>query len=88
MRIASWLKMASLAVVFAAPLGSAALAGDHSGDQWRDDGDGRKVTTAYAQPAPALVRLEQRVYRADIAHQTHQAMSAEHVARLAQSDLG
>ena len=88
MRIASWVKVASLAVALAAPLGSVAFAGDHSGNQWRDDGDGRQVATTYAQPAPALVRLERRVYRADSAHQTRQAMSAEHMARLQASDLG
>ena len=88
MRIASFVKVASLAVALAAPLGSVAFAGDHSGDQWRDDGDGRQVATTYEQPAPRLVRLERRVERADSAHQTKQAMSVEHTARLEAADLG
>ena len=87
MRIASWLKVASLALALSAPLGAVAFAGDHANDIWRDNGDNHRVTTNYVQPAPALVRLERHVYRADLARQTHQAMSAEHIARLQASDL-
>ena len=86
MRIASLVKVASLAVAISASLGSVAFA--HANDIWRDNGDLHKVTTTYYQPDPALVRLERRVERADMAHQTRQALSAEHVARLQASDLG
>ena len=65
MRTKSLLKIASLALVLAAPLSSIANAGDHSGDQWRSDDDNRHVATAYAEPNPALVQLEQHVYMAD-----------------------
>jgi len=67
MRTMSFLKIASLALVLAAPLASIANAGDHSGDQWRSDDDNRHVVTAYAEPNPALVQLEARVYQTDVA---------------------
>src|SRR5579864_3609682 len=67
MRTKSLLKIASLALVLAAPLAAIANAGDHSGDQWRSDDDGRQVATAYAQPNPALVQLEARTYQDDVA---------------------
>jgi len=88
MRTFALLKVASLALVLAAPLGSVAFAGDHSGDQWRDDGDGRQVATTYAQSSPALVRLEQRVYRADSAHQVKQAASVNQTNHEERSDIG
>jgi hypothetical protein len=88
MRTFSLLKVASLALVLAAPLGSVAFAGDHSGDQWRDDGDGRQVATTYAQSSPALVRLEQRVYRADTGHQVSQAETLNGINHQERSDLG
>jgi len=87
MRTVSFLKVASLALVLAAPLGSVAFAGDHAGDQWRDDGDGRQVATTYAQSSPALARLEQRVYRADT-RQVSEAASLNGINHEERSDLG
>ena len=86
MRIASCLKVGFLAVAISAPLGSVAFA--HANDIWRDNGDLHRVTTTYYQPAPALVRLERQVYRADNAREAHQVASANTDARLAKSDLG
>jgi len=81
MRTASFAKVAALTLALAAPLGGVALAGDHSGDQWHSDDDGRKVATTYAPAAPALVRLEQR-YRADMQQAAPQTASSAQVERL------
>jgi hypothetical protein len=67
----SLMRIATLALVLAAPLATIANAGDHSGNQWRDDNDNSRVTTVYAQPNPALVQMELNVYRADLARQSH-----------------
>jgi hypothetical protein len=88
MRSASFVKVAVLAMALAAPLGGVAFAGDHSGDQWRSDDDGRKVATTYAQAAPALVRMEQHVYRADTQQAAPQTASSAQIERLSRADLG
>ena len=69
MRTTSFLSIAALALVLAAPLATVAYAGDHAGDQWRTDGDNRQVTTSYAQADPGLVQLEAKVYQQDQARQ-------------------
>jgi len=69
MQTLSLLRIATLALVLAAPLATIANAGDHAGNQWRDDNDDSRVATVYAQPNPALVQMELNVYRADLARQ-------------------
>ena len=69
MRTTSLLSIAALAFVLAAPLATVAFAGDHSGDQWRDDDSGRRVTTSYYAANPGLVQLEAKVYQQDQARQ-------------------
>ena len=75
MRTKSFLKIASLALVLAAPLGSVANAGDHASDQWRSDDDGRQIATSYYRADPALVQLEQRTYLADLARTAQRTAS-------------
>lgn len=75
MRTTSLLKVTSLALVLAAPLASIANAGDHSGDQWRSDDDGRQLATSYYRADPALVQLEQRTYLADLARTAQRTAS-------------
>ena len=65
MRTTFLLRSAALALVLAAPLATVANAGDHSGNQWRDDDDNRRVATVYEHANPALVQMELDVYRAD-----------------------
>jgi hypothetical protein len=69
MQTLSLLRIATLALVLAAPLATIANAGDHAGNQWRDDNDNSRVSTSYVQPNPALVQMELNVYRADLARQ-------------------
>jgi hypothetical protein len=66
MRTTSLLSIATLALVLAAPLASVALAGDHSGNQWREDNDNSRVSTSYVQANPALVQMETRAYQNDL----------------------
>ena len=61
----NFLRSAALALVLVAPLATIAKAGDHSGNQWRDDDDNRRVATVYEHANPALVQMELDVYRAD-----------------------
>ena len=69
MRTTSLLSIAALSLVLAAPLATVAFAGDHAGDQWRDDDSGRRVTTSYYAADPALLQLEAKVYQQDQARQ-------------------
>lgn len=69
MRTTSLLRIASLALVLAAPLATIANAGDHAGNQWRNDNDNSRVSTSYVQSNPALVQMELNVYRADLDRQ-------------------
>jgi hypothetical protein len=52
MRTTSLLSIAALALVLAAPLASIATAGDHAGNQWREDNDNSQVSTTYVPAGP------------------------------------
>jgi hypothetical protein len=52
MRTTPSLSIAALALVLAAPLASVANAGDHAGNQWREDNDNSQVSTTYVQAGP------------------------------------
>ena len=79
MRTTSLLSIGTLAFLLAAPLASVANAGDHSGNQWRDDNDNSRVITTYVQADLALVQMETKVYQDDL-HRQQQAQVAAPVA--------
>jgi hypothetical protein len=83
MRTTSLLSIATLALVLAAPLASVAIAGDHAGNQWREDNDNSRVTTSYVQANPALIQMETRAYQIDLNRQ--QLAQAPAVAPVANS---
>jgi hypothetical protein len=83
MRTTSLLSIATLALVLAAPLASVAIAGDHAGNQWREDNDNSRVTTSYVQANPALIQMETRAYQNDLNRQ--QLAQASAVAPVANS---
>jgi hypothetical protein len=87
MRTTSLLSIGTLALLLAAPLASVANAGDHAGNQWRDDNDNSRVSTSYVQADPALVQMETKVYQDELGRQ-QQAQAARSVANSGQSTVG
>jgi hypothetical protein len=75
MRTTSLLSIGTLALLLATPLASVANAGDHAGNQFRDDNDNGRVSTSYVQADPALVQMEAKVYQDELGRQ-QQAQAA------------